>query len=150
MIIRHPHAHCIFTVHLKVLTLIMMTVKNSSRFYYIAVSEYIARCHILPAPAVTSLENTQHTSLPSAFRPTAAQFKRAVKIATGQELSENVLDTVFQIFDLDGDNCLSHEEFIAVMKDRMLRGLRVSHQTLTTSCIPFKVPCDPRLCDLYV
>ncbi|GAA6096658.1 calcium uptake protein 2, mitochondrial [Tachysurus ichikawai] len=58
-----------------------------------------------------------------------AQFKRAVKIATGQELSENVLDTVFQIFDLDGDNCLSHKEFIAVMKDRMLRGLRVRDQT---------------------
>ncbi|TSR75234.1 Calcium uptake protein 2, mitochondrial [Bagarius yarrelli] len=58
-----------------------------------------------------------------------AQFKRAVKIATGQELSKNLLDTVFQIFDLDGDNCLSHEEFIAVMKDRMLRGLRVRART---------------------
>ncbi|XP_072532214.1 calcium uptake protein 2, mitochondrial [Salminus brasiliensis] len=54
-----------------------------------------------------------------------AQFERAVKITTGQELSENVLDTVFKIFDLDGDNCLSHKEFIAVMKDRVLRGLRV-------------------------
>ncbi|XP_063059032.1 calcium uptake protein 2, mitochondrial [Engraulis encrasicolus] len=54
-----------------------------------------------------------------------AQFKRAVKIATGHELSENVLDTVFKIFDMDGDNCLSHKEFIAVMTDRVLRGLRV-------------------------
>ncbi|XP_036436027.1 calcium uptake protein 2, mitochondrial [Colossoma macropomum] len=54
-----------------------------------------------------------------------AQFKRAVKIATGEELSENVLDTVFKIFDVDGDNCLSHKEFIGVMKDRVLRGLRV-------------------------
>ncbi|KAL2094187.1 hypothetical protein ACEWY4_008906 [Coilia grayii] len=54
-----------------------------------------------------------------------AQFKRAVKIATGHELSENVLDTVFKIFDLDGDNCLSHKEFLAVMTDRVLRGLRV-------------------------
>lgn len=70
--------------------------------------------------------DTQQSLLSSAFHSTAAQFKRAVKIATGQELSENVLDTVFQIFDLDGDNCLSHKEFIAVMKDRMLRGLRVS------------------------
>ncbi|XP_051979195.1 calcium uptake protein 2, mitochondrial-like [Xyrauchen texanus] len=57
-----------------------------------------------------------------------AQFKRAVKIATGQELSENVLDTVFKIFDLDGDNCLSQKEFLAVMKDRALRGLRVLPQ----------------------
>lgn len=55
-----------------------------------------------------------------------AQFKRAVKIATGHELSENVLDTVFKLFDMDGDNCLSHKEFINVMKDRVLRGLKVS------------------------
>ncbi|XP_026183987.1 calcium uptake protein 2, mitochondrial [Mastacembelus armatus] len=54
-----------------------------------------------------------------------AQFKRAVKIATGNELSENVLDTVFKLFDTDGDDCLSHKEFIDVMKDRVLRGLRV-------------------------
>ncbi|KAL1275000.1 hypothetical protein QQF64_027814 [Cirrhinus molitorella] len=57
-----------------------------------------------------------------------AEFKRAVKIATGHELSENVLDTVFKIFDLDGDNCLSHKEFLGVMKDRVLRGLRVQPQ----------------------
>ncbi|XP_067263237.1 calcium uptake protein 2, mitochondrial isoform X2 [Chanodichthys erythropterus] len=57
-----------------------------------------------------------------------AQFKRAVKIATGHDLSENVLDTVFKIFDLDGDNCLSHKEFLGVMKDRVLRGLRVKPQ----------------------
>lgn len=55
-----------------------------------------------------------------------AQFKRAVKIATGHELSDNVLDTVFKLFDMDGDNCLSHKEFISVMKDRVLRGLKVS------------------------
>ncbi|KAM9349016.1 calcium uptake protein 2, mitochondrial [Symphorus nematophorus] len=58
-----------------------------------------------------------------------AQFKRAVRIATGHDLSENVLDTVFRLFDMDGDNCLSHKEFIGVMKDRVLRGLKVQHQT---------------------
>ncbi|XP_040907153.1 calcium uptake protein 2, mitochondrial [Toxotes jaculatrix] len=57
-----------------------------------------------------------------------AQFKRAVKIATGHELSDNVLDTVFKLFDMDGDNCLSHKEFIGVMKDRVLRGLKVQPQ----------------------
>ncbi|KAL0994660.1 hypothetical protein UPYG_G00125440 [Umbra pygmaea] len=57
-----------------------------------------------------------------------AQFKRAVKIATGHELSENVLDTVFKIFDLDGDNCLSHKEFLGVMQDRVQRGLKVPRQ----------------------
>ncbi|KPP62051.1 calcium uptake protein 2, mitochondrial-like, partial [Scleropages formosus] len=54
-----------------------------------------------------------------------AEFRRAVKIATGNDLSESVLDTVFKIFDLDGDNCLSHKEFIQVMKDRIHRGLKV-------------------------
>uniref|UniRef100_A0A8C3I986 Mitochondrial calcium uptake 2 n=1 Tax=Chrysemys picta bellii TaxID=8478 RepID=A0A8C3I986_CHRPI len=57
-----------------------------------------------------------------------AEFKRAVKVATGQELSDNVLDTVFKIFDLDGDNCLSHGEFLGVLKNRMYRGLRVPQQ----------------------
>ncbi|OCT96103.1 calcium uptake protein 2, mitochondrial [Xenopus laevis] len=53
-----------------------------------------------------------------------AEFKRAVKVATGQELSNNVLDTVFKIFDLDGDNCLSHGEFLGVLKNRLHRGLK--------------------------
>lgn len=61
----------------------------------------------------------------------SAHFKRAVKIATGHDLSENVLDTVFKLFDTDGDNCLSHKEFIGVMKDRVLRGLKVSLSVLT-------------------
>lgn len=49
-----------------------------------------------------------------------------MKIATGHDLSDNVLDTIFKLFDLDGDNCLSHREFISVMEDRVLRGLKVS------------------------
>lgn len=55
-----------------------------------------------------------------------AEFKRAVKVATGEELSDNILDIIFKIFDLDGDNCLSHEEFLGVLKNRMHRGLRVT------------------------
>uniref|UniRef100_A0A4X2LUZ7 Mitochondrial calcium uptake 2 n=1 Tax=Vombatus ursinus TaxID=29139 RepID=A0A4X2LUZ7_VOMUR len=59
-----------------------------------------------------------------AHRPVKlAEFKRAVKVATGQELSDNILDTVFKIFDLDGDDCLSHGEFLGVLKNRMHRGL---------------------------
>lgn len=60
----------------------------------------------------------------------AAQFKRAVRIATGHNLSENVLDTVFKLFDMDGDNCLSHKEFVAVMENRVLRGLKVRTSSL--------------------
>ncbi|KAF3706764.1 Calcium uptake protein 2, mitochondrial EF-hand domain-containing family member A1 Precursor [Channa argus] len=58
-----------------------------------------------------------------------AQFKRAVRIATGNDLSDNVLDTVFKLFDTDGDNCLSHKEFLGVMTDRVLRGLKVPSQS---------------------
>ncbi|XP_030056166.1 calcium uptake protein 2, mitochondrial isoform X2 [Microcaecilia unicolor] len=57
-----------------------------------------------------------------------AEFKRAVKVATGQEISKNVLDTVFKIFDLDGDNCLSHGEFLGVLRNRLHRGLKVPQQ----------------------
>ncbi|XP_063187240.1 calcium uptake protein 2, mitochondrial [Chroicocephalus ridibundus] len=57
-----------------------------------------------------------------------AEFKRAVKVATGQELSDNVLDTIFKIFDLDGDDCLSHSEFLGVVRNRIHRGLRVPQQ----------------------
>ncbi|NXU81081.1 MICU2 protein, partial [Oreotrochilus melanogaster] len=57
-----------------------------------------------------------------------AEFKRAVKVATGQDLSDNVLDTIFKIFDLDGDDCLSYSEFLGVLKNRMHRGLRVPQQ----------------------
>lgn len=49
-----------------------------------------------------------------------------MRIATGNDLSDNVLDTVFKLFDTDGDDCLSHKEFLGVMKDRVLRGLKVS------------------------
>ncbi|XP_042315243.1 calcium uptake protein 2, mitochondrial isoform X2 [Sceloporus undulatus] len=57
-----------------------------------------------------------------------AEFKRAVKVVTGLELSENILDTIFKIFDLDGDHCLSHAEFLGVLKNRMHRGLWVPQQ----------------------
>ncbi|XP_023386471.1 calcium uptake protein 2, mitochondrial isoform X2 [Pteropus vampyrus] len=64
-----------------------------------------------------------------AHRPVRlAEFRRAVTVATGQELSDNILDAVFKIFDLDGDECLSHGEFLGVMKNRMHRGLWVPQQ----------------------
>jgi len=47
-----------------------------------------------------------------------------VKVCTSQELSPHVVNTVFQIFDSDGDGSLSHQEFISIMKDRLHRGAR--------------------------
>ncbi|XP_037941310.1 calcium uptake protein 3, mitochondrial-like isoform X4 [Teleopsis dalmanni] len=51
-------------------------------------------------------------------------FSRAVKICTGFTLSKHLIDTVFAIFDEDGDGLLSYKEFIAIMKDRLHRGLK--------------------------
>jgi len=53
-----------------------------------------------------------------------ADFKRAVKVSTDLDLSDNVVDTIFLIFDSDGDEKLSHVEFLGVMKDRVQRGFR--------------------------
>ncbi|XP_022200654.1 calcium uptake protein 3, mitochondrial [Nilaparvata lugens] len=54
------------------------------------------------------------------------EFLRAVKICTGQNLSKHLVDTVFAIFDEDGDGQLSYREFIAIMKDRLHRGFKLN------------------------
>lgn len=54
------------------------------------------------------------------------EFNRAVKICTGESLSDHLVRTVFQIFDEDGDGHLSYKEFIAIMRDRLHRGFRPS------------------------
>lgn len=55
----------------------------------------------------------------------AADFQRAVKACTGQNLNTHLIHVVFQLFDADGDGKLSHKEFIAVMKERLHRRTRV-------------------------
>ncbi|CAL1678935.1 unnamed protein product [Lasius platythorax] len=52
------------------------------------------------------------------------EFQRAVKICTGSMLSTHIIDTVFALFDEDGDGQLSYKEFIAIMKDRLHRGFK--------------------------
>ncbi|XP_035724448.1 calcium uptake protein 3, mitochondrial-like isoform X3 [Vespa mandarinia] len=52
------------------------------------------------------------------------EFQRAVKICTGSVLSSHIIDTVFALFDEDGDGQLSYKEFIAIMKDRLKRGFK--------------------------
>ncbi|XP_004537192.1 calcium uptake protein 3, mitochondrial isoform X2 [Ceratitis capitata] len=55
-----------------------------------------------------------------------SEFSRAVKICTGFSLSKHLIDTVFAIFDDNGDGMLSYREFIAIMKDRVHRGFKSS------------------------
>ncbi|XP_063705734.1 calcium uptake protein 3, mitochondrial isoform X2 [Culicoides brevitarsis] len=59
------------------------------------------------------------------------EFSRAVKICTGSELNKHLIETVFAIFDEDGDGLLSYKEFIAIMKDRLHRGFKVSNYLFT-------------------
>ena len=59
------------------------------------------------------------------------EFARAVKISTGHELSEHLVDTVFNLFDKDGDRRLSQLEFMGVMKDRIQRGFKVDFKRFT-------------------
>ncbi len=40
-------------------------------------------------------------------------------------LSDDTVNAVFQLFDIDGDGNLSHKEFVSVMKDRLHRGFKV-------------------------
>ncbi|XP_012244672.1 calcium uptake protein 3, mitochondrial isoform X2 [Bombus impatiens] len=67
------------------------------------------------------------------------EFQRAVKICTGSVLSDRIIDTVFALFDEDGDGQLSYKEFIAIMKDRLHRGFKSQqrHKRLQafTSCV---------------
>lgn len=41
-------------------------------------------------------------------------------------MTPHLIETVFAIFDEDGDGMLSYKEFIAIMKDRLHRGFKVS------------------------
>ena len=58
---------------------------------------------------------------------TEEEFGRAAKICIGKSLDKFVVDTVFDIFDVDGDGKLSYKEFVAVMKSWKLRGFKVSY-----------------------
>lgn len=55
----------------------------------------------------------------------AAEFRRVVYVATGHLMQEQVVDTVFKIFDSDYDGALSYEEFILRMIDRQHMGFRL-------------------------
>lgn len=55
---------------------------------------------------------------------TKDDFIRAVRICTEMEISPNLVDIVFTMFDTDGDGYLSSAEFINIMKDRLHRGFK--------------------------
>ncbi|XP_031622899.1 calcium uptake protein 1 homolog, mitochondrial-like isoform X2 [Contarinia nasturtii] len=56
-------------------------------------------------------------------------LKHVAKTVAHVELSDHVVDVVFTIFDENMDNQLSNREFVAVMKNRLLRGLEKPKDT---------------------
>ncbi len=55
-----------------------------------------------------------------------AEFQRAVKVSSGFELDEKIVDVIFKVFDENNDGNLSYKEFIEVMKDRLKRNPKVT------------------------
>ncbi len=56
-------------------------------------------------------------------------MKHVAKTVAGVELSDHVVEVIFNLFDENGDGKLSHKEFIKVMKRRWLRGLQSRKDT---------------------
>uniref|UniRef100_A0A7E4VX04 EF-hand domain-containing protein n=1 Tax=Panagrellus redivivus TaxID=6233 RepID=A0A7E4VX04_PANRE len=59
------------------------------------------------------------------------EFIRAVKCSTGHQLDPKLVDVLYAIFDANGDDRLSYSEFIAIMNDRLHRGLKTQSSKKT-------------------
>lgn len=58
-----------------------------------------------------------------------ATLKHVAKVCANVHLCDHVVDVIFTIFDEDGDNALSNKEFVAVMKNKLKRGLEKPKDT---------------------
>nr|VZH96951.1 unnamed protein product [Spirometra erinaceieuropaei] len=72
------------------------------------------------------------------------EFQRAARAVTGKFLDKAIVDTVFLLFDADGDGHLSPEEFISFIRSYIARGTRdelTSESTAQsfTSCVATRV-----------
>ena len=65
---------------------------------------------------------------------TEEEFGRAAKICLERPLDKSVVNTVFNIFDVDGDGKLSYKEFLSVMKSWKLRGFKVKVSSTPSVC----------------
>lgn len=61
----------------------------------------------------------------SGYEMCQRDFNRAVKAVTGQSLSQTVLDTIFVVFDNDGDGHLDYDELMGVLSHR--QGMNLEH-----------------------
>lgn len=56
-------------------------------------------------------------------------LKHVAKVTADVDLSDHVVNVIFTIFDEDGDGGLSNREFVAVMKNKLKRGLEKPKDT---------------------
>ncbi|XP_059469930.1 calcium uptake protein 1 homolog, mitochondrial-like isoform X2 [Neocloeon triangulifer] len=79
-------------------------------------------------------------------------LKHVAKTVAHVELTDHVIDVVFTIFDEDLDGELSNREFVAVMKNRLLRGLEKPKDTGFVKLIHSVLKCaretKPALLDI--
>jgi len=70
-----------------------------------------------------------------------ATFKQVAKTVASIELRDHLVDIVFCVFDENEDGELSNKEFVAVMKDKMFRGLNKPKDTGFTRLLSAMVTC---------
>ncbi|XP_019761577.2 calcium uptake protein 1 homolog, mitochondrial isoform X1 [Dendroctonus ponderosae] len=79
-------------------------------------------------------------------------LKHVAKSVVHVDLSDHVIHVVFTIFDENHDGMLSNKEFIAVMKNRLLRGLEKPKDTGFVKCMRSIIKCakdtKPALLDI--
>ncbi|XP_014013450.1 calcium uptake protein 1, mitochondrial isoform X1 [Salmo salar] len=70
-----------------------------------------------------------------------ATMKQVARTVAKVELSDHVCDVVFALFDCDGNGELSNKEFIAIMKQRLMRGLEKPKDMGFTRLVRAMVKC---------
>jgi Ca2+-binding EF-hand superfamily protein len=89
----------------------------------ISFQQYDNFCELLNSLEDFSIAMTMYTI---AGHPVSEEeFGRAAHICLGKPLDSNLVSTIFEIFDIDGDHKLSYREFIAVMRGWKLRGYKM-------------------------
>ncbi|VDM04686.1 unnamed protein product, partial [Schistocephalus solidus] len=58
------------------------------------------------------------------------EFQRAARAVTGKFLDKAIVDTVFLLFDADGDGHLSPDEFMSFIRSYIARGTRNESQLI--------------------
>lgn len=96
------------------------------------------------------LLNIQDVDMALSFHTVARQpvdratFKQVAQTVAGVNLRDHLIDVVFKLFDENDDGELSNKEFVAVMKDKLFRGLNKPKDTGLTRFLSSILTCAKR------